>query len=69
MRITPHLGELQHVTAMMPTPKGRVEVRYTKENGNWVAVITLPKGTSGELSWKDKVLPLRPGEQTIRLDQ
>jgi alpha-L-rhamnosidase len=68
VRIAPHLGKLQHVSATMPTPKGLVEVSYTKEGSGWTAVITLPDGLPGDLSWRNKVLPLHQGRQTIRLD-
>jgi alpha-L-rhamnosidase len=67
VRITPHLGTLQHVAATMPTPKGPVAVRYTRENKQWKAAITLPPGLSGELSWHDRLMPLHPGDQEITL--
>jgi alpha-L-rhamnosidase len=67
VRIAPHLGQLQRAAATMPTPKGLVEVRYTREGSGWAAVITLPDGLPGELSWHQKVVPLHAGEQTIRL--
>ena len=68
MRITPHLGKLQHVSAAMPTPKGVVEVDYTKQGSGWVAVVTLPDGLPGDLSWGGKVLPLHEGKQTVNLE-
>ena len=38
----------------MPTPKGVVEVDYTKQGSGWVAVVTLPEGLAGgfELGWQ-----------------
>jgi alpha-L-rhamnosidase len=68
VRITPHLGKLQRASATMPTPKGVVTVWYTREGAAWVALVTLPAGLAGELSWRDRLVPLHPGEQTIRLD-
>jgi hypothetical protein len=68
VRIVPHLGRLQHVSAAMPTPKGVVEVDYTKEGSRWVAVVTLPDGLPGELDWGGNVLPLHEGKQTVRLE-
>ena len=68
VRIAPHLGRLQHVSAAMPTPKGVVEVDYTKQGGGWVAVVTLPEGLPGDLSWGGKLLPLHQGKQTVRLE-
>jgi hypothetical protein len=68
VRIAPHLGQLQHATATMPTPKGLVAVRYTRQGSGWVAVVTLPDGVPGELSWNHRVVPLHAGEQTIGLN-
>ncbi len=68
VRIAPHLGKLQHVSASMPTPKGMVEVDYTRQGSGWVAVVTLPDGLPGELDWDGKVMPLHQGKQTIRLE-
>ncbi len=68
VRIAPHLGKLQHVSAAMPTPKGVVEVDYTKQGNGWVAVVTLPEGLPGDLSWGGKVLPLHEGKQSVRLE-
>jgi alpha-L-rhamnosidase len=68
VRIAPHLGKLQHVSAAMPTPKGVVEVDYTKHGSGWVAVVTMPEGLPGDLSWGGKVLPLHEGKQTVRLE-
>jgi hypothetical protein len=68
VRIAPHPGKLQHVSAAMPTPKGLVEVDYQKQRSGWVAVVTLPEGLPGDLSWGGKVLPLHEGKQTVRLE-
>ena len=67
VRITPHLGDLQHASATMPTPKGMVEVRYVKEAKGWKATVTLPEGLPGELAWQDKSLPLHAGKQELKL--
>ena len=67
VRITPHLGNLQHAAATMPTPKGLVEVRYTREAKGWKAVVTLPEGLQGDLAWHDQMLPLHPGKQELQL--
>jgi hypothetical protein len=68
VRIAPHLGKLQRVSATMPTPKGLVEVSYTKGAGGWTAVITLPDGLPGDLDWGGKVMALHAGKQTMRLE-
>jgi alpha-L-rhamnosidase len=56
------------VSATMPSPKGLVEVEYTKRENGWSAVVTLPEGLPGELDWGGKVLPLHEGKQTVRLE-
>jgi hypothetical protein len=66
--IAPHLGNLQHVAASMPTPHGPVEVSYEKLNGTWTAHITLPENLSGNLNWHDRMLPLHGGVQTLKLE-
>jgi hypothetical protein len=68
VRIAPHLGKLKRVSATMPTPKGLVEVSYTREGSGWSAVVTLPEGLPGELSWGGKMMPLHAGRQTMRLE-
>jgi alpha-L-rhamnosidase len=68
VRIAPHLGKLRHVSAAMPTSKGVVEVDYTKQGSGWVALVTLPDGLPGDLSWRGKVLPLHEGKQTVKLE-
>jgi alpha-L-rhamnosidase len=67
VRITPHLGNLEHASATMPTPKGMVEVRYVKGANGWKATVTLPEGLPGELAWKDKSMPLKAGKQQLLL--
>jgi len=65
--IEPHLGALQHLEAVMPTPSGNVEAKYRRVSGGVEAQITLPQGMSGELIWKGKPTALRPGPQTLNL--
>jgi alpha-L-rhamnosidase len=68
VQIAPHLGNLQNASATMPTPKGLVEVRYTRKGTGYTATITLPNETPGELNWHGKLTPLHPGEQTVELN-
>ena len=67
VEIAPHLGELQRVSATMPTPKGLVEVRYVRAGERWTAVVTLPPTLTGRLVWKGRSTTLHGGEQTIGL--
>ncbi|MGP8246704.1 MAG: alpha-L-rhamnosidase C-terminal domain-containing protein [Bryobacteraceae bacterium] len=67
--IAPHLGNLHHVAASMPTPHGPVQVAYKKDGQGWNAQITLPENLSGNLRWHGHLLPLHPGAQTLKLDR
>jgi hypothetical protein len=49
----------------MPTPKGTVEVEYTREGNSLKAEITLPTGVSGEFAWNGKTSALHAGKQEI----
>jgi len=55
------------IDAVMPTPKGMVEVQYRREAKGVSAQITLPAGISGELVWKGHETPVREGKQTLVL--
>ena len=65
--IEPHLGNLNHVSAAMPIPKGIVEVKYRRTGNGFEAVITLPKGTTGELVWRTGKFAIHEGSQTLSL--
>jgi alpha-L-rhamnosidase len=65
--IEPHLGSLNRVSAAMPIPKGIIEALYMHAGNGYEAVITLPKGESGELIWKSRKIALHEGRQTLAL--
>ena len=67
--IEPHLGELKHVSAGLPHPKGLIETEYVVSAGNVAARISLPAGISGELTWKGNIFPLHAGSQRLTLPQ
>ncbi len=67
VRITPHLGPLDHAEASMPTPHGLVSVQYKKAIAGWTATVTLPDGLPGGIDWGGKVVPLHAGEQQVKL--
>jgi len=68
VRISPALGELNHVVGSMPHPSGmiKVEIQKTAEVGI-SADITLPDKVPGVFVWKGKSIPLRAGHQQIKL--
>ncbi|HSS95931.1 MAG TPA: alpha-L-rhamnosidase C-terminal domain-containing protein, partial [Terriglobales bacterium] len=65
--IQPHLGNLKHVAATVPHPKGMIETEYVVDGSGVTARITLPAGIPGELTWKGKVTSLHKGTQTVHL--
>jgi len=65
--IEPHLGSLQHVEAVFPTPKGNVEAKYRRVSNGIEAQVTLPAEMSGELLWNGQRTALRPGQQTVAM--
>lgn len=65
--VAPHLGSLKHLSAVVPNPKGMIEVEYTVEHSQMKAIITLPAGVSGELLWNGKTSSLHEGKQELQL--
>ena len=61
--IEPHLGDLQHVSASLPTPLGAITVDYKQSGTTVFSDITLPEGMTGELVWRGRHTPIR-GHQT-----
>jgi hypothetical protein len=51
----------------MPTPKGTVEVEYSRDSGGLKAEITLPSGLSGEIVWDGRKSGLHGGKQELTL--
>lgn len=67
IRIEPHPGNLKKLSGKMPHPKGFIEVDYTVQDNNTLdAVVTLPPGTSGNLAWNGKKLPLKSGKNVLK---
>jgi hypothetical protein len=65
--IEPHLGDLRDVSAVMPHPKGRIDVSYRVEGNGTNAKISLPQGVPARLIWKGRTYDLHGGEQTVQL--
>jgi len=65
--LEPHLGTLQHVETVLPTPKGTMEVRYRRVSSGLEAQIALPKGMSGDLTWHGQKKALHEGQQKLTL--
>jgi hypothetical protein len=67
VRIEPNLGELTHVIARMPHPKGLITAEYTKTAAGLKTKIELPSGVTGVLVWGGKEHALRGGAEEFEL--
>jgi alpha-L-rhamnosidase len=67
VRIAPHLGPLEHLTATFPHPLGDIKVEYHREGSGLNATITLPSTLTGNFAYNGKTQPLKPGLNNIRV--
>jgi hypothetical protein len=67
VRIAPHLGTLTALSAIVPTAKGDVSVRYDKQGEKVDATIMLPPNVTGTFVWKGRAIPLQAGSQHMTL--
>lgn len=67
VRIEPHPGQLKHLSATMPTPRGLVTVELDRSQPKPSAVITLPRGLDGCFVWKGKQYTLTAGKRVFSL--
>ena len=67
VRIEPHLDGLHQLNASMPHPNGMIETSYRLDGNHWAATVILPPGVDGQFTWKNRVLPLHSGSQTLSL--
>jgi alpha-L-rhamnosidase len=67
VRIEPHLGRLTNLDATMPHARGEIHTAYKRGGSEWLATITLPKGLSGTLAWREHAYVLHGGTQTLQL--
>ncbi|MEO8109645.1 MAG: alpha-L-rhamnosidase C-terminal domain-containing protein [Ginsengibacter sp.] len=66
IKIEPNLGSLTKVSGSMPHPKGEIKVSYTlSKQGKLAAVMSIPKGTSGEFLWKGQHHVLKEGDTKL----
>jgi hypothetical protein len=75
VRVAPHLGSLDHLSATFPHPQGEIRVEYRSAslktnppaNGEaaFHAVITLPGTLTGHFQFHGQIRPLKPGENRI----
>ncbi len=65
VRIAPHLGPLDHLTATFPHPLGEIKVEYHREGPGLTATITCPGTLAGTFVFNGKTQPLKPGINEI----
>jgi alpha-L-rhamnosidase len=65
--IEPHLGGLKKVEAVMPHPRGTIEVSYAVGNSGTTARVVVPSGLPAKLVWRGRTYALRAGEQRLQL--
>ena len=68
VRIAPHLGTLNSLTASFPHPRGEIRVEYRRKANALEATITLPAEISGNFVWNGKTQPIKPGVNRIKAD-
>lgn len=59
--IEPHMGPLTGLEACIPTPNGKIEVRYELNAGKLTAQIVLPKESTGIFVWHGRQYRLNEG--------
>lgn len=69
VKIEPHLGDLKHVEAHVPHPKGLIKVKFDKNEGSGGidARIFMPTGLSGTLILNGEEIPLKEGQTEHRI--
>jgi hypothetical protein len=67
VRIEPHLGHLNQVSARMPHPRGEISLSLRREGGGVVAEVSLPDGVTGSFVWSGRSTGLHGGVQTLRV--
>jgi alpha-L-rhamnosidase len=66
VRIAPHLGNLNAITATYPHPSGTINVEYRRDASGLDATITLPGTLTGQFTYHDKVWSLKSGANHIK---
>jgi hypothetical protein len=66
VRIAPHLGPLNSLTASFPHPDGAIKVEYHRQGTGLDATITLPGKLAGSFVFQGKTWPIKPGSNHIQ---
>ena len=65
VRVAPHLGSLNALTASFPHPDGMIKVDYERRGKGLDAMVELPGKLSGSFIYDGKVTALKPGKNHI----
>ena len=68
VRVAPHLGTLDAITASFPHPEGAIALEYHRQGAALDANITLPGKLAGTFVLHGKVYPLKPGANHIHAE-
>jgi hypothetical protein len=66
VRIAPHLGNLNSLTATFPHPEGPIDIEYKRNGSTLDATITLSGKLAGSFVYRGRTWPLAPGVNQIR---
>jgi hypothetical protein len=66
VRIAPHLGSLNSLTATFPHPEGPINIEYRHDGSTLGATITLPGKLAGSFVYGGRTWALAPGLNQIR---
>ena len=61
VRIAPHLGNLNSLTASYPHPQGTIQLEYHRQAGAFDATISLPGTLGGSFVFHGRTWPLKAG--------
>ncbi|MBF8149102.1 alpha-L-rhamnosidase N-terminal domain-containing protein [Winogradskyella sp. F6397] len=65
--IEPNLGQLKTLNVEFPHPQGMITIRYSKNDNNINAEISMPEDLTGEFKWQGQSVSLVGGKQNIAL--
>ncbi|HUN84533.1 MAG TPA: alpha-L-rhamnosidase C-terminal domain-containing protein [Terracidiphilus sp.] len=68
VRIAPHLGSLNAITASFPHPDGLISVDYRRAGSGLDGSVNLPEKLSGSFIFHGKIYPLKPGINHIHAE-
>jgi alpha-L-rhamnosidase len=67
VRVAPHLGQLDHLSATFPHPQGDIKVQYQRRGSALDATVTLPGILTGTFRYEGKDWELKPGSNHIEV--